>query len=71
MGVWREFGPQGDPSPRTARFNRMPSYASCPYTADYDAELAERALDSIRAEPSACWGARRCPSRSAITCGER
>jgi hypothetical protein len=46
MGVVREFGPQGDPVRRgTARFIGMPSYASCPYTADYDAELAERALE--------------------------
>jgi Xaa-Pro aminopeptidase len=45
MGVVREFGPQGDPVRRgTARFVGMPSYASCPYTADYDAELAEKAL---------------------------
>src|SRR5262249_57767349 len=45
MVVVREFGPQGDPVRRgTARFIGMPSYASCPYTADYDAELAERAL---------------------------
>jgi len=28
----------------TARFMGMPSYASCPYTADYDAELSEKAL---------------------------
>jgi Xaa-Pro aminopeptidase len=45
MGVVREFPPQGDPVRRgTARFMGMPSYASCPYTAEYDAELAEKAL---------------------------
>jgi len=46
MGVVREFGPQGDPLRRgTARFMGVPSYASCPYTADYDAALAEKALE--------------------------
>jgi Xaa-Pro aminopeptidase len=46
MGVVREFGPQGDPVRRgTARFMGMPSYASCPYTAEYDAQLAEKALE--------------------------
>jgi Xaa-Pro aminopeptidase len=45
MGVVREFPPQGDGVRRgTARFMGMPSYASCPYTAEYDAELAEKAL---------------------------
>ena len=45
MGVVREFGPQGDGVRRgTARFIGMPSYASAPYTADYDAALAEKAL---------------------------
>src|SRR6266850_5023760 len=45
MGVVREFPPQGDPLRRgTARFMGMPAYASCPYTAEYDAELAEKAL---------------------------
>jgi Xaa-Pro aminopeptidase len=45
MGVVREFGPQGDPVRRgTARFMGVPSYASCPYTAEYDAQLAEKAL---------------------------
>jgi len=45
MRVVREFPPQGDEVRRgTARFMGMPSYASCPYTAEYDAELAERAL---------------------------
>src|SRR5262249_421098 len=45
MGVVREFGPQGDAVRRgTARFVGMPSYASCPYTADYDAGEAEKAL---------------------------
>ena len=45
MGVVREFGPQGDPVRRgTVRFMGMPSYASCPYTAEYDARLAEKAL---------------------------
>jgi len=47
MGVVREFPPQGDGVRRgTARFMGMPSYASCPYTAEYDAELAEKALSS-------------------------
>jgi len=46
MGVVREFGPQGDAVRRgTARFMGMPSYASCPYTAEYDAQLAEKALE--------------------------
>src|SRR6266850_3560014 len=46
MGVVREFPPQGDPLRRgTARFLGMPSYASCPYTAEYDAQLAEQALE--------------------------
>jgi Xaa-Pro aminopeptidase len=46
MGLVREFGPQGDPVRRgTARFMGMPSYASCPYTAEYDAQLAEKALE--------------------------
>ena len=46
MGVVREYGPQGDPVRRgTARFVGMPSYASCPYTAEYDAQLAEKALE--------------------------
>ena len=45
MGVVRELPPGGDGVRRgTARFMGMPSYASCPYTADYDAELAEKAL---------------------------
>src|SRR3989441_4900452 len=46
MGVVREFPSQGDPVRRgTARFMGMPSYASCPYTAEYDAQLAEQALE--------------------------
>jgi Xaa-Pro aminopeptidase len=46
MGVVRELPPQGDGVRRgTARFMGMPSYASCPYTAEYDAELAEKALE--------------------------
>ncbi len=46
MGVVREFPPQGDPVRRgTARFIGMPSYASCPFTAEYDAQLAEVALE--------------------------
>jgi Xaa-Pro aminopeptidase len=46
MGVVREFGLQGDPVRRgTARFMGMPSYASCPYTAEYDAQLAEKVLE--------------------------
>src|SRR5574342_777544 len=50
MGVVRELPPQGDGVRRgTARFMGMPSYASCPYTADYDAELAEKALSAYSA----------------------
>jgi len=46
MGVVREYPPPGDPLRRgTARFMGMPSYASCPYTAEYDAQLAEQVLD--------------------------
>src|SRR6266704_2280650 len=46
MGVVREFGPQGDPVRRgTVRFMGMPSYASCPHSAEYDARLAEKALE--------------------------
>src|SRR6266851_2027123 len=46
MGAVREFPPAGDPLRRgTARFMGMPSYASCPYTAEYDAHLAEQALE--------------------------
>jgi Xaa-Pro aminopeptidase len=50
MGVVRELPPQGDGVRRgTARFMGMPSYASCPYTADCDAELAEKALSAYSA----------------------
>src|SRR6267143_636312 len=64
MGVVREFPPPGDPLRRgTTRFMGMPSYASCPYTAEYDAQLAEQALEGIPPRPSAFSGARRCPSR--------
>jgi Xaa-Pro aminopeptidase len=50
MGLVRELPPQGDGVRRgTARFMGMPSYASCPYTADYDAELAEKALSAYSA----------------------
>ncbi len=46
MGVVREFPPPGDSLRRgTARFMGMPSYASCAYTAEYDARLAEQALE--------------------------
>jgi len=46
MGVVREFPPPGDSLRRgTARFMGMPSYASCAYTAEYDAQLAEQALE--------------------------
>src|SRR6266568_7386336 len=45
MGAVREFPPPGDPLRRgTARFMGMPSYASFPYTAEYDAQLAEQTL---------------------------
>src|SRR3981189_3898357 len=50
MGVVREFPPEGDSLRRgTARFMGMPSYASCPYTAEYDAGLAEQALEKYAA----------------------
>src|SRR5260370_22118714 len=46
MGAVREFPPRGDPLRRgTARFMGMPSYASCAYTAEYDAQLAEQSLE--------------------------
>src|SRR5258708_5883439 len=46
MRVVREFPPEGDSLRRgTARFMGMPSYASCPFTAEYDAQLAEQALE--------------------------
>jgi Xaa-Pro aminopeptidase len=46
MGVVRELPPEGDGVRRgVARFMGMPSYASCPYTAEYDAQLAEKALE--------------------------
>jgi Xaa-Pro aminopeptidase len=45
FGVLRELPPEGDGLRRgTARFMGTPSYASAPYTADYDAQLAETAL---------------------------
>jgi Xaa-Pro aminopeptidase len=45
MGLARELPPQGDGVRRgVARFLGSPSYASCPYTAEYDARLAEKAL---------------------------
>jgi Xaa-Pro aminopeptidase len=45
MGLVREFPAEGDLLRRgVARFMGMPSYASCPYTAEYDAQLAARAL---------------------------
>ena len=45
-GVVRELPPEGDGVRRgVARFMGTPSYASCPYTADYDAELAEKSLE--------------------------
>ena len=46
MDLVRELPPQGDGVRRgVARFMGSPSYASCPYTAEYDARLAEKALD--------------------------
>jgi Xaa-Pro aminopeptidase len=46
MDLVRELPPQGDGVRRgVARFIGSPSYASCPYTAEYDARLAEKALD--------------------------
>jgi Xaa-Pro aminopeptidase len=45
MGLERELPPEGDGVRRgVARFIGSPSYASCPYTAEYDAGLAEKAL---------------------------
>ncbi len=45
-GVVRELPPEGDGVRRgVARFMGTPSYASCPYTAGYDAELAEKSLE--------------------------
>jgi Xaa-Pro aminopeptidase len=45
MGLERELPPEGDGVRRgVARFVGSPSYASCPYTAEYDARLAEKAL---------------------------
>jgi len=46
LGAVREIPQQGDGMRRgTARFMGTPSYASCPYTAEYDARLAEKALE--------------------------
>jgi Xaa-Pro aminopeptidase len=45
MGLERALPPEGDGVRRgVARFVGSPSYASCPYTAEYDARLAEKAL---------------------------
>jgi len=45
MGLERELPPEGDGIRRgVARFMGTPSYASVPYTASYDAALAEKAL---------------------------
>ena len=45
-GVVRELPPEGDGVRRgVARFMGTPSYASCPYTAAYDAEVAEKSLE--------------------------
>ena len=45
-GVVRELPPEGDGVRRgVARFMGTPSYASCAYTAGYDAALAERYLE--------------------------
>ena len=45
-GVVRELPPEGDGLRRgVARFMGTPSYASCPYTAGYDASLAEKYLE--------------------------
>lgn len=44
-GLVRELPPQGDGVRRgVARFMSTPSFASAPYTAEYDARLAEKAL---------------------------
>jgi Xaa-Pro aminopeptidase len=45
IGLERELPLQGDGVRRgVARFVGSPSYASCPYTAEYDAQLAEKPL---------------------------
>jgi len=45
-GTVRELPPEGDGVRRgVARFMATPSYASCPYTAGYDAALAEKSLE--------------------------
>src|SRR5262249_20690557 len=45
MGLERTLPPEGDGVRRgVARFVGSPSYASCPYTAEYDAQLAGKAL---------------------------
>jgi Xaa-Pro aminopeptidase len=46
FGAVRDLPPEGDGVRRgTARFMGTPSYASAPYTAEYDAALAEKALE--------------------------
>ena len=69
MGVVREFPPPGDSVRRgTARFMGMPSYASCPYTAEYDAQLAEHAFQMRRVPeqtPLVTTLSKRKPSRDA------
>lgn len=48
-GLVRELPPQGDGVRRgVARFMSTPSFASAHYTADYDAQLAEKALQPYR-----------------------
>ena len=48
VGVVRELPPEGDGLRRgVARFMGTPSYASCHYTAGYDAALAEKSLQSF------------------------
>src|SRR5882672_12841074 len=46
MGMVRELPPAGDGVRRgVARLVGSPTYASCPYTAEYDGQLAEKALE--------------------------
>lgn len=48
-GAVRELPPHGDGLRRgVARFMSTPSFASAPYTAEYDAQLAEKALERYR-----------------------
>jgi len=72
MGVVREFGPQAIRAPRHRALHRHALVRFLPrYTADYDAELAERALDKFRRNrrPAGARADVLCARR--FTCGER